>query len=456
MDLLKRGLILLVLALAAWAGPKSAVLIDRSGSMKPYYRDHVVRQLSDTLLEALRAQTGDVAVYAFSERAQRVKGLEEIEQLPFGDSTLLDKALDRAVQDGVEVVWMITDNIQDAPGSTDVGDTEQFYKKLRSDEVEKVTIFPLRQPAGRPGLVIYALLKKDGDNDLYERELAGFHSRAQGILRTDALRMKPLDRDTVGISWVRANVNPRTSLITYDTGKPVREIIEVKFKSKFDHIEITDSAIDVVKREASFGKDSLVYPEKQNIDISPRTVERLGPGDETEQVYKIDVDLGKLKLRNDLPSLWKAAWVKSSEDATLQLSFVIHVPQKNFRLRPKFLHEFHAATLQEAKDTGKVYAVRPTSRSDERGRHRRASDQSCRISGSISVVPNISLASHVRPHGTSDPWHLCGRQTHCGHGDARQLGCRGEDAGRSIVGRRYGEEWQRDGPARHRGPRRTG
>jgi len=357
MDLLKRGLILLVFALAAWAGPKSAVLIDRSGSMKPYYRDHVVRQLSDTLLEALRAQTGDVAVYAFSERAQRVKGLEEIEQLPFGDSTLLDKALDRAVQDGVEVVWMITDNIQDAPGSTDVGDTEQFYKKLRSDEVEKVTIFPLRQPAGRPGLVIYALLKKDGDNDLYERELAGFHSRAQGILRTDALRMKPLDRDTVGISWVRANVNPRTSLITYDTGKPVREIIEVKFKSKFDHIEITDSAIDVVKREASFGKDSLVYPEKQNIDISPRTVERLGPGDETEQVYKIDVDLGKLKLRNDLPSLWKAAWVKSSEDATLQLSFVIHVPQKNFRLRPKFLLEFHAATLQEAKDTGKVYAV---------------------------------------------------------------------------------------------------
>lgn len=49
--------------------------------------------------------------------------------------------------------------------------------------------------------------------------------------------------------------------------------------------------------------------------------------------------------------------MKSSEDATLQLSFVIHVPQKNFRLRPKFLQEFHAATLQEAKDTGKVYAV---------------------------------------------------------------------------------------------------
>lgn len=356
MDLLKKYLALALIAVAAWAGPKSAVLIDRSGSMKPYYRDHIVSQLSGTLLKSLQA-LGDVGVYAFSEQAQPVKRLEDVEQLPFGDSTMLDKALDRAAQDGVEVVWMITDNIQDSPGSTETGDTEQFYKKLRSDAVAKVTIFPLRQPAGRPGLVIYALLMRGGASELYEKGLAGFHSSAAGILRTDALRMKPLDKDTVGISWVRANVNPRTSLITYDTGKPVRELIQVKFKSKFDHIEITDSSIDVAKTEAFFGKDSLVYPEKHHINISPRTVERLGPGDETEQVYKIDVDLGKLKLRHDPASLWKAAWVRSSEDATLQLAFVIRVPQKNFRLRPKFLQEFNAATLEESKTTGKVYAV---------------------------------------------------------------------------------------------------
>jgi hypothetical protein len=356
MDLLKKIIALGFLATAAWAGPKSAVLIDRSGSMKPYYADHIVRQLSDTLIDALKAQGEDVGVYAFSDRAQRVKTLSDIEQLKFGDITLLDKALDGAINDGASIIWMITDNIQDA-GSAEVGDTEQFYKKLRSDLVEKVTIFPLRQPAGRPGLVVYALLKKEGDSELYEKEVAGFHNRAAGILHTDALRMKPLDKDTVGISWVRANVNPRTSLITYDTGKPVKEVIEIRFKSKFDHIEITNAAIDVVRREASFGKDSLVFPEKQQIDISPRIVERLGPGDETEQVYTIDLDLGKLKLRNDPASLWKAAWVRSSEDATLQISFVIQVPQKNFRLRQKFLQEYHAATVPDAKSTGKVYAV---------------------------------------------------------------------------------------------------
>ena len=357
MALLKTFSALALIAASAWAGPKSAVLIDRSGSMKSYYLDNVVRKLSDTLLGALRVQVDTVAIYEFSERAELVTGLEAIEHSPLGNSTLLDKALDRALQDGAEIIWMITDNIQDAPGSKEAGDTEQFYKKLRSDVVEKVTIFPLRQPAGHPGLVIYAMLKKAGDSDLYEREMSGFHSRAAGILRTDALRMKPLDRDTIGISWVRANVNPRTSLITYDTGIPVRETIEVRFKSKYDHIEITHSAIEVGKQQASFGKDSLVYPEKQNIEISPRTVERLGPGDETDQVYTIDVDLGKLKLRNDFVSLWKAAWVKSSEDATLQLNFVIQVPQKNFRLRQQFLKEFEAATLQDAKESGKVYAI---------------------------------------------------------------------------------------------------
>jgi hypothetical protein len=356
MDLLKARIALALLPALALAAPKSAVLIDRSGSMKPYYLDHTVHRLGETLLEALRAQ-GDVTIYAFGDQAQPVRSLEEIERLPYGNNTLLDKSLDKAAKDGAEIVWMITDNIQDPPGSMEAGSTEQFYKKLRSDAVENVTIFPLRQPVGRPGLLIYSLLIKGGDSDLYWKGLAGFRSRATGILHTDALRMKPLDRDTVGINWVRANVNPRTSLITYETGKPVKETLKIKFKSKFDHIEIEDSSIEVVQGEATFGKDSLVYPERRVIGISPRTVQRLGPGDETEQVYTVDVDLGALKLRNDVASLWKAAWVKSSEDATLQLAFLIRVPQKNFHLRLRFLQEFHATTVQEARTTGKVYAV---------------------------------------------------------------------------------------------------
>ena len=59
MDLLKACIVLALLPASAWAGPKSAVLIDRSGSMKPYYQDHTIHLLSERLLEALQAQ-GDV------------------------------------------------------------------------------------------------------------------------------------------------------------------------------------------------------------------------------------------------------------------------------------------------------------------------------------------------------------------------------------------------------------
>ena len=356
MDLLKRFLVFAMISLAPPEGTKSAVFIDRSGSMKPYYQHEIVRQLGNAVVDAVRPH-GEVTLYAFSNSVQLIKRLEDLAELPYGSSTLLDGALDRAVKDGASVAWMITDNIQQAPGSTEAGDTEQFYKGLRSDAVEKVTIFPLRQQAGNPGLVVYALLMAGGDSELYEKELAGFRSRATGSLTTDALRMKPLDKDTIGLSWVRANVNPRTSLITYDTGVPIRELINVRLKSNFDHIEIADASIDVEDAAASFGPGSLVYPEKREIEISPRTVKLLGPGDETDQVYDIDVNLGRLKLRHDLASLWTAAWVRSSEDATLQVSLIIRVPQKNFRLRQKFLQDYSAATLDEATRTGKVYAI---------------------------------------------------------------------------------------------------
>src|ERR1017187_969886 len=102
---------------------------------------------------------------------------------------------------------------------------------------------------------------------------------------------------------------------------------------------------------------SLLMPERRAISITPRVVQRLGAGDETEQVYVVDVDLGKIALKKDVASLWKAAFGKSSEEALLNLQFLIEVPQKNFHLRKQFLQEYHAGTLAEARATGKVYAV---------------------------------------------------------------------------------------------------
>ena len=215
----------------------------------------------------------------------------------------------------------------------------------------------MRQQPGRPGLVIYALLLDKADLEVYEAGAAAFRSRSGATFKTTALRMKPLDRDTVEISFIRSNVNNKTSLVTYETGKPIQEKLEVKFKSRFDHIEIADSEIAVTKGQPQFDSKTLVYPERRKIDISPKRVTKLGAGDETAQVYVVNVDLGKLKLKNDLGSLWAAAWSRSSEDAQVDLAFEIIVPQKNFRLRDSFQREYQAATLAEAKQTGKVYLI---------------------------------------------------------------------------------------------------
>jgi len=352
-----RSIIFVFLCVAVCqAAVPQALLIDRSGSMKPYYQDGFIRKVSLILFQALQP-SGEVSIYAFGDTALPMKNLEQLDSLPFSSSTLIDKALDRAAKDKRSIIWIITDNIEDPPGSTDVGDTELFYKKLRSDAVDRVTIFPLRQQPGHPGLIIYALLLDESSLEVYEAGIATFQRDVAGILKTAALRMKPLDRDTVQVSFLRANVNPRTSLITYETGKAIHEQIEIRFKSRFDHIDIVDSEIRVTDGKPGFDGKSLVYPEKRQIEISPRRVTKLGAGDETAQVYIVDVDLGKLKLKNDLKSLWDAAWSRSSEDARLDLGFEVIVPQKNFRLRDKFLQEFQAGTLAEAKQTGKIYAI---------------------------------------------------------------------------------------------------
>jgi hypothetical protein len=299
---------------------------------------------------------GQPTLFAFGTSVAPIAQISNIEALPFGESTYLDKVLDRAASDKLQIVWMVTDNVEDTPGAPEAGNTEVFYRRLRGEAVQRVTIFPVRQAPGRGGIVVYALLMDEAVREAYDREISNFGSRIGQALHTEPLRMKPLDRDTVEISFLRAG-GPTGGTKVYSTGQAVQEHIEIRFKSRFDHLEIAGGSIKVVENAAKFDSQSLLVPERRAIAITPRVVQRLGAGDETEQVYIVDVDLGKIALKKDLASLWKAAFGKSSEEALLNLQFLIEVPQKNFHLRKQFLQQYHAGSLAEAKASGKVYAV---------------------------------------------------------------------------------------------------
>lgn len=353
--MIRAAVALLLASAAVSAATKQGLFLDRSGSMKPYYADGLIVDLGQSLVKTIQ-DDGQPTLFAFGTSVAPIAQISSIEALPFSESTYLDKVLDRAASDKLQIVWMVTDNVEDTPGAPEAGNTEVFYRRLRGEAVQRVTIFPVRQAPGRGGIVIYALLMDEAGREAYDREISNFGSRIGQALHTESLRMKPLDRDTVEISFLRAG-GPTGGTKVYSTGQAVQEHIEIRFKSRFDHLEISGGSIKVVENAAKFDSQSLLVPERRAIAITPRVVQRLGAGDETEQVYIVDVDLGKIALKKDLASLWKAAFGKSSEEASLNLQFLIEVPQKNFHLRRQFLQQYHAGSLAEAKASGKVYAV---------------------------------------------------------------------------------------------------
>jgi hypothetical protein len=339
-------------AAAAW-GQGQAVLVDRSGSVKAYYDSGLFPEVGGKILSSLDSSR-PVRIYGFGTEVTPVADLRALGQVPYGANTHLDRALERAIRDRHVIAWMITDNIQDRPQDPTAGNTAVFYQTLRGDAVQKVVIFPFLQPAGLSGLAVYALLLAPEADAAFESGVRAFLEQTRSRYRTEALRMKPLGRDTVEV--VLSDAGGKRPV--FDEGKPLRQVVEMRFRSRFEHLRIVDSRIRPVQVTPTFGPGSLLEPEKREVEIRPDRVTALGPQEETGQVFRVDIDLGKVRLKRDLASVMKAAWGgKSGEDVTLKVPLAIEVPQENFRFRDNFLQVYHAPTLEAAKASGKVYGI---------------------------------------------------------------------------------------------------
>jgi hypothetical protein len=229
---------------------------------------------------------------------------------------------------------------------------------LRDDRVERVTVFPVIIGPGKTALIVYAVLLNPNSAALYDQGIAGFEKGANAMLHTDALRMKPLDKGTISTTITpRGEGSGKAGMEFYETGKPIRKTIDVKFQSSLSHIAITDSDIEVMQQPPSFQESSLLRADDQSIQIHPNKISTLPGGGTTAQRYEIVVNLSRLRLKPGIRTLWKAAFGKNSEEARYDTVLLIKVPGKNFRLHEDFLRRFHASTPQEAKATGRVYAL---------------------------------------------------------------------------------------------------
>lgn len=350
------ALIILIL----WTSPAltqdQAILVDRSGSMTFYYQSGLVNDLVEKIDSVLRPQ-GHVQLVAFSDSVKPIQGVKDLTSVPWGAFTYLDKAIDFVIKNQYAIAWMITDNIQDEPGAVEGENTKKFYQKLRGDSVRKVVIFPLVQRPGVPGIVIYAILLSPNGSEQFEKGVSHFLESVKGTYKTEALRMKPLDRDTVEMSFVGGRLVPGETTAVYKEGQVIYETLEIRFKSRLDHLKVIDAKLEVPTASVEFGPASVLSPEKKEIAITPVTVPNLDPQGETEQTYTVSIDLGKIKLKRGLLTLWRAAWGKPRENVKLNLTFLMRVPQKNFKFKDSFLRTYNASSLQLAKSSGKVYGI---------------------------------------------------------------------------------------------------
>lgn len=335
---------------------QTALLMDHSGSVRPYYDNGLFAALGQEVVAAA-GESGAVQLYAFDTNVRRVDSLDVLmNDRKLGANTFLDRAVEEAINRHCEIAWMITDNIQDDPHDQEAGNTAAFYAILRGNSVKRVVVLPLLQPPGNSGVAIYAMLFSGAAENAFENQIRAISGRLRSHYQVEALRMKPLDRDTVEV--LVQGLSGGQQPPTFEEGKDLSVTLEVRFRSRFEHLKIVDSHIQPVHVTPEFAPESLLRAERREIVVMPDRVAVLDPRGDTAQVYHVDVNMGRVRLKKDLKSLFQAAWGgKSVETISLRVPLVIEVPQRNFQFRDSFLDQYHAPNIAAAKSSGRVYAL---------------------------------------------------------------------------------------------------
>ena len=350
-------LLVAVLSTGAWAALARAetdvVLIDSSGSMKPFYANGDVQRLCTAIAGAYGRPP---SVAAFAESQRPAAGCADGKVLaPQGKLTLLDAAIRYAAGTGAGIAWMVTDNVQDS-GPAEASSTEAFYERLHAPDVSHIDVFPLvqRRSAGGSivgGIVVYAI-GFEVDPARYERQVEAV-SASLTSFGTERLLMKPLTERTLSASLTATGADARVV--------PVNEVVhdsfEVHFRSNLPHLDIVDAPVDVHATAPMFEEESVLLPERMDLKVTPEKVRRLGAGAETEEAYVVSVDVGRVAVKHDLRSLVHMAFGRPREDFHINFAASIHVPRGHFRFRQPILERYNARSTEEAKVSGRIYAL---------------------------------------------------------------------------------------------------
>ena len=380
-------LIILFTSQAAKAA-EHALLIDNSGSVNGFYNTNAMRDLAAQLISTIENPR---KILLFSEIVTELtEGIYshqfQSNSDPNTNDTLIDNAFETAVNLGnIDIVWLVTDNIQDDSKTTGVrGNTEAFYRRLQSPQVINIYIFPpflefngqlVDAPGnphyqGRKGLLVYAILLNSTAEAEFKQKVEDFEQR---VARFDSkcLFCKPLDQNTVSLtvpapdevsewhskhqeSYEPPNIKEGEHGFHaegFNTGKPVRGVFYVKFQSKFDDLKI-DS-----KLEPGFTRFETVG--FQETSVAPSIIPEeltLNPQEESATIYKITVQLPKVNIKKDLRSLLHIAFHRTgSLKGNVRADAVVH--GADFKFRDEVLEKYHTDDISHPKKIYKMGAL---------------------------------------------------------------------------------------------------
>ncbi|MCX6844569.1 MAG: hypothetical protein NTX53_20080 [candidate division WOR-3 bacterium] len=377
--------ILLALALPALAA-RQVVLVDRSGSMRPYYQSGTARSLVRMLVDGA-SESGKPDLVMFSTSTLPVSGVDapgfDYEK-DAGSFTKIDIAVEYAFRSKYDIAWLLTDNIQHYPGSQEGAFLDRFYDYLRGDSCRGVVVFPVPQPPGLQGLTVYALLLGQGETSTFDRAVADLENRTKGgPYSTSGLKIKPLDQNTIAIEYPQGQPKPKQ----YSLGQNIKDSIPIVFRSLFKHIGLTNAAVTCEPPPpGQLASGKVLKIEKASYSVVPTRVDTLRPGERTGQVYMCSYDLGRLALKGGVGPFLKAATGASHESLGATLPVRLELSRQNLNLSRDFLDRYNANSADEARRTGRIYGV-----------------SQLPVQMSMPVV-KCSTAVSVPVDGTCGPW----------------------------------------------------
>jgi hypothetical protein len=372
---------------------KNAIVVDSSGSMAGFYNTGSIRMLVVNLQKIL----GGADIYLFSD-----KGPEMVGRADSLNSINRDTRIDLAIQGFLkepasrpDALWMITDNVQDRTETPFVdASTRDFYSILRQDDFQKILIMPCyldfngkvyanregsqysASYTGRKGLIIYGILmnkavkapvKKGAKSqeDPRKKQFEDLSARFANTLRayeSKLLLAKPLDKATFDLLPAGQIPNNEKANITlnergiylgkgFKEGNKIPIVFYVKLLSKFEDLivsgKVTASIADNQFTSIGFRDAHVactIFPEKVNVD----------PGKTTETIYKVTINIEKVRMKLDPVSILRAAF--SGKPGTLEsiVQLEVQVPREGFRFTNAVLNAYNTDDIQDFK---KIYGM---------------------------------------------------------------------------------------------------